>query len=366
MNTGSVKSAPQPVPSDPHAELLAQIKTRHPTHRSVWILFDPAMNPMYEDETSAAWLDLAERMPVQVAIPGYGLGVERCPLWLQADLTKPKAQQLLRATVEGARDELHPDALRRNNGRRVCAWVCSPPNAKSTPDALRAQALHMAGLLVQTRPNLPTHYPYLNGRPVHVRLQDPAVLWALWPLFNSMQKSQWLAHVGGWWMLKPNGQMHALQALQADAPMHSPRAVPHALDMRFTPDQWTSVPHIQPLNHALRKWLQRSLQDNPLAELADLDVDNARDGACAAIRTTDNAGWRDLIDLQAVAYYAMAYHPRFDTSTLIRNHLAQRMVAARKDDAAFDLAGWLHVLSASDWQRVVAQLNHVEPPAAVA
>ncbi|MCX7205867.1 MAG: DUF4123 domain-containing protein, partial [Proteobacteria bacterium] len=114
------------------------------------------------------------------------------PYWLPLP---GENSEFLLPSIEQALQEASPDLIAEGCGRRVAGWLEIAGDAKQA-------ALHISEQMIRFSP--------LGGNHL-LRLHDPAVLWALWPLLNHEQQKYLLGPVDSWSLIAPNGQLIALQ-----------------------------------------------------------------------------------------------------------------------------------------------------------
>ncbi|AZN36103.1 DUF4123 domain-containing protein [Iodobacter ciconiae] len=237
------------------------------------------------------------------------------PHWLP--LTGENSEYLL-PSIEQALQEASPDLIAEGCGRRVAGWLEISGDAKQA-------ALHISGQMIRSSP--------LGGKHL-LRLHDPAVLWALWPLLNHEQQKYLLGPVASWSLIAPNGQLMALQIK------------PDTGNNKGTPEiwgrlLWQDIALIAPFNQALLAYLAQN------ADLQIAQLDHLHELGFAAIKRARLLGFSDDADLALFAQHAFTIHPFFD-----RHSLLQKCLAARQADSYY--GGLVADLSDSDWQNIAA------------
>jgi Domain of unknown function (DUF4123) len=259
----------------------------------LWLAIDAdnaAASPLPDEIRSVLNSPMAQIVPVRHRAVDESLW----PRWLPLDTACVKGSLALRQGIEHALAELTPHELRQGKGRRIAGWL--------TLDSDLAEAAgHWGRQMIRTHP---------GGRRRLLRMHDPAVLWALWPLLTGPQQRELLGPVSAWWLLDPRGELAVLRAPAASADAAQAEPWSDAL--------WRDIDHICALNAALRDWLPTLPVDMPWP------LARARDIATQAIRRAHAAGFRQTQDLAAYATHALAIHPAFDDHPLVRRLLAAR------------------------------------------
>lgn len=237
------------------------------------------------------------------------------PYWLP--LSSENAAHLL-PSIEQALQEASPDLIAEGCGRRVAGWL------EMTGDAQQA-ALHISQQMIRSS---------LLGGEHLLRLHDPAVLWALWPLLNHEQQKYLLGPVASWSLIAPNGQ---LMALQIKPDTGNNKGTPHVWGRQL----WHDIALIAPFNQALLAYLAQN------ADLQIAQLDHLHELGFAAIKRARLLGFSDDADLALFAQHAFTIHPFFD-----RHPLLQKCLAARQADSYY--GGLVADLSDSDWQNIAA------------
>lgn len=286
-----------------------------------WLVYDPALHPLAEDDEAAQWAK-PEHSPMAVPIDHPQVDRSLWPLWMPLDAATGHGSGVLQASLHAALAELQPEALQHGHGRRIAGWLqlhddCDPARA----------ARQLGRAMLQCPP---------GGGGTLVRLHDPAVRWALWPLLDAGQQAALLGQIRCWWGLDPTGHLCRIESAQPTS---------DALTLRV--DQWRDLELIRPLNRALAHWLP----DQPAAWRAPHPVEQARDLALQALRRAHLHGLDDPHDLAAFAGHALCVHPRFDEHPRMRSLLKQRQASGEHYAAAVE------ALTDDDWSAIAQDLN---------
>lgn len=286
-----------------------------------WLVYDPALCPLAEDDIASQWARPAHP-PMAVPIDHPQVDRSLWPLWLPLDAATGHGSGVLQDSLHAALVELQPEALQRGQGRRLAGWLqlhddCDPARA----------ARQLGRTMLQHPP---------DGGSTLLRLHDPAVRWALWPLLDAGQQAALLGPIRRWWGLDPTGHLCSIE---------SARPSSEALTLRV--DQWRDLELIQPLNRALGAWLQHQ----PAAWQGRHAVHQARDLALQALRRAGQHGLQHPHDLAAFAGHALGVHPRFDEHSKMRRLLAQLQTTGEHYTAAAE------ALTADDWTAMAQELN---------
>jgi hypothetical protein len=242
------------------------------------------------------------------------------PRWLRLDTGTSTGSLLLHDSIEQSLSELRIDSLRCGQGRRIAGWI--------QLDAVdpRLAAAHVAREMIRTGPE--------SGQRL-LRLHDPAVLWALWPLLEDGRRRRLLGPIGSWTLLDPVGRIAQLSSTSEE----SPRAWDREL--------WADVDAITPANAAFRALAMS-------ASAADIDIDRARSVAMAALRRARQLGFRDSRDLAAFARHALSVCPIFDSHPLVARALEKRTA----EDHYLEL---VDVLTEADWAEIARTDDPLDP-----
>lgn len=188
-------------------------------------LFSPELRQLsgesaYEDELMA-------RPKTMIALPRTSFPEESAwPCLVPLDTSLAADSSLLVQSIEEGLDELNPHLIRQGSGRRNAGWLVTQASTTQV-------AAHLSSLLIQRN---------ANGQRLYLRLTDPAVLWAIWPVLTPDQQAFVMGPIKAWWLLDPAGNLVEL-----------PQPSPHGVPGRFTlsPQQWADIERIQPLNRAI-------------------------------------------------------------------------------------------------------------------
>jgi hypothetical protein len=270
----------------------------------LWLTVDgasPESEPL--PDSIQRLLDGDEAQPVRLRHPGVDPSFE--PKWVVLDTRKSAGSFALQDSIERAISELTVAELKQGKGRRIGGWLFVDAD-------VGAATRHWARQMIQRRP---------GGGTTLLRLHDPAVLWALWSLLSTEDRSQLLGPVSRWWLLDPQGGLASLASSSA------------GIQSTWAVRSWDDIDLIAPLNAALRE-SERLL---PLKE--------ARDAAFDAMRRARQLGFGHVHDLTAFAIHAMTMHPMFDRHPAI----AQVLQSRQADDRYTAL---IEAVDEAAWERV--------------
>ena len=234
------------------------------------------------------------------------------PRWLRLDTSASSGSLLLQDSIDHALGELSPESLRRGQGRRIAGWL------RLDRDAPDAALVHLAGETIRRGP---------TGLRRLLRLHDPAVLWALWPLLGPERRRQMLGPVVSWSLLAPNGTLVRLESVVGEP------------GQAWDATLWQRVDAITPLNAALR--------DEEIAAhaMSDAQLERTRAMAMAALARAGDWGFDHPRDLCGFARHALTVHPFFDSHPTVARALQARAAGdhylALVDDFSRD--DWLEI-----------------------
>ncbi|MGR2662825.1 DUF4123 domain-containing protein [Chromobacterium haemolyticum] len=298
--------------SNQHAAILRQLQARQQAGAQLLLALDAPSRPLAGAE---AELDAQVRQQgLPVPLKHTQLDPARQPAWLPLIAGAPA----LADSIAQAQAETEPDALTQGQGRRVAGWLEIAGSAKLA-------AAHIGRQMIRRTPNGETHL---------LRLHDPAVSWALWPLLNAAQQRGLLGSVSRWWLLDPAGELICLEPTQTVA------GAPRPLS-RWEPDLWEDIARIGPLNRALLAWRELA------PECDDGKLESARLHAFTALRHASALGFDDEEDLSRFALHAITVHPRFYLHPRV-----QALLAGREADDFY--SGLTDSLSETDWAAIAA------------
>lgn len=293
------------------AALHAELATGR--EQSLWVAVDAAAGPpgaSLSECEERFYAALPGRSSTKVHLRHPQLDPIWYPRWFMLELDVAADSFLLQDSVELALQELLPERLEQGKGRRISGWLCIEGGAE-------AAAERIGHRMMQRRQ---------GGETRLLRLHDPAVLWAVWPLLSPGQQASWLGPVGAWWLLDPSGKLVSLAS----------RAEPS--DEPLTDRQWLAIDNVTALNGALRECLPLNAQRN---------LDSLRQVAMHALDRARRHGFTDLRDLTLYAKHAMTVHPRFDQHDIVRQLLDHR-------DAEDHYTALVDALTEQDWLAVQA------------
>jgi len=270
----------------------------------LWLAVDaaaPESEPL--PDSLQGLLDGDEVRTVRLRHPGVDPSFE--PQWVVLDTRTARGSLALQDSIERAIAELAVAELKQGKGRRIGGWLAVDADVGSA-------TRHWARQMIQRRP---------SGGATLLRLHDPAVLWALWSMLSTEDRSGLLGPVSAWWLLDPQGGLASFTS--------SSDGIRSTWDVR----SWDDIDLIAPLNAALRD-SERLL---PLEE--------ARNAAFNAMRRARQLGFGHVHDLSAFAIHAMTVHPMFDRHPVIVQVLQSRQADDRYTALieAVDEAAWERV-----------------------
>ena len=285
---------------DPLSDALHREFARsEPPAATFWLLLDPSPLGMQQpdDPGLGALLNddaLARVEPSRALIP-----VEMSPALLPLDPGPAAGSNRIRLSLSLALDELPSSRLAQGAGRVVAAWLEVEGSVDAAAAALQR---HLARVMFARRG---------ADRVEWLRWYDPAVLWLLWPHLDARQQELLLGPIRRYWLLTPSATWACL--LKAGV---QPASDPAPASLEFTPEQWSVIDGIGPLNQALVQ-IQSS-------ELDIATCTNAASVGMSALARAQKAGFTDPADLARYAQKAMSCHPGFDRHALVAERLQQR------------------------------------------
>ncbi len=282
------------------------------------LVYDPALIPLGSDEDTVSWL--LENQPARsINIAGAKLDREVLPLYRPLITSQSQGSGILASSLAVSLRELQVQSLQRGIGRRIGGWVQT-----TEPDAAFG---HLGRSMLQRRP---------EGTLVWVRLHDPAVLWALWPLLSVRQQACLLGPLMAWWLHDPAGH---LQVLRVQCASSEP--------LVLAPEQFPLVDGIHAVNSALR---QRLAAHGDSAAVSSEQALHWRQSAFAAIRRARQHGLSDERDLSAFCNHALLTHPRFDEHPRIAGSLSRREAGQYFTQLVDDV-------SEDEWRLIAAEMS---------
>ena len=286
------------------------------------LMYDQTTGPPADDKMTAGWTQEGGSW-IEVPVRHPQMDRSMWPLWLPIDVQTAHGSHTIQTSLAASLSELRPGALRSGAGRRIGGWLCLHDEQSIQ------QAATQFGLSMLQRPP--------QGGTVLLRLYDPAVLWIVWMLLDEQQQAALLGSIRQYWFLNPLGQLCKLGAKSASKDT-----------LRLRNDQWRDVMLIQPLNQALRVWLdENAVRSDPQL------VDALRSTAMEALRRGVAHGLSDYMDLAAFAGHALSIHSHFDEHPAVQELLRRRSV----DDEHYTSA--IEVLTSADWQKISSDQRHV-------
>ncbi|WP_374422616.1 hypothetical protein [Chromobacterium sp.] len=295
-----------------HAAILQQLQDRLHTGAQLLLALDAPSRPLAGAE--AELNEQARQQGLLLPLKHPQLDPARQPAWLPLNAGAPA----LADSIAQALAEAEPDALALGQGRRVAGWLEIAGSAKLA-------AAHIGRQMIRRNSNGETHL---------LRLHDPAVSWALWPLLNTAQQHGLLGSIKRWWLLDPAGELICLQPAQTVA------GAPRPLS-RWEPALWEDLARIGPLNRALLAWRELA------PECDGGKLETARLHAFSALRHASALGFDDEEDLSRFALHAITVHPRFYLHPRV-----QALLAEREADDFY--SGLTDSLSEADWAAIAA------------
>lgn len=297
-------------------------------HRTLWLAMDGSDQPL-PDIDGADWSSARKWVEINLRHPE--IDSRWHPRWLALNLALAQDAHILNHSIVWALDERRPHHMRAGMGRRVSGWLLAPDD-----ELIHVAANHCARLMLRRAPSSPGHFL--------LRLHDPAVLWAVWQILTSEQKSEWLGPIGRWHLLDPKGE---LTQLEAPAHRHNePAGWPsHPLGSQ----QWQDVQNITPLHRAIQSLTATEPTGSTQCEQW------VRSGL-QALRRANAHGLDDLHSLSLFAELALTRHPDFDQHPRVKQLLMQR----EPDEP---LGGLLSELTEQDWRNLTVDLGQQVRPA---
>ena len=287
----------------------------HP-HCKCYLLTDPSVLPSSARTVPWAQRTAYRHSPVPLDHPAIGLPARPVLTFLASDGRCDDAA--IAESVAQALAELEPDRLLGGEGREIGGWLFS----QATQEAV---ACHLAAVMIARND---------RGVTVWLRLQDPAVRWALGAVLQPNQTAALLGVIEADCLVTPAG---ALSCIAPRPLLFTPAPTP---TLQFSAEQWRGIESIAPLTLMLRNDRQHGSSE-PLSD--------ARTVAMNAIRRGSRWGFVDRDDLALYGHLAVTVHPDFDAHRWVRERLQQRA----PDDF---LSGLIAHLTPADWQRIAQDL----------
>lgn len=284
--------------------------------RALWLAVDGNTLPL--DETLADALAPLAAEAVTVPLHHSSILPEWQPRWYPLQLEKARDSEILRLSVLLAVLERRPEALQTGSGRRIAGWFM-------LRDKPLQAAQHCGSQMIQTK---------ATDKRQLLRLHDPAVLWALWPLLSPDQQSALFAPMSDFWLLPPLGPCIRFDC--APTPLAQ-----SSMMLSLTAEQWPDIELIAPLNTALRMLLANSA-------ILPAELNTLHEIGLAALRRANRIGFADSKDLAGFAERALTIHPQFD-----RHPRIQKLLANYRPGDFF--GGLVAELSEQDWQQIRQQ-----------
>ncbi|MBP4044046.1 DUF4123 domain-containing protein [Chromobacterium violaceum] len=295
--------------------LLAQLQQLRQSGQALYLAIDATHRTPDLDELEFARQVASQGLVVPLKHPEIDPAKQPC--WTNAASAPPS---LLARSVELALAETMPDALIQGHGRRIAGWLELETPAKQA-------AAHIGRQMIRRD---------AAGETVLLRLHDPSVLWALWPVLSPLQQRWLFRGIRRWWLLDPAGELACLE------PPQTAQSAPAEAAAIWSAEQWQRIADIGAFNRALLDWAQQ----RPLPDGEDLLA--ARAEAFSALRQARALGFIDEQDLALFALHALSVHPRFYRHPKIQARLTRRQA----DDF---YSGLVDELSEADWQNIAAE-----------
>ncbi len=288
------------------------------------LIYDPALHALEDDERTAGWAAHG-RVALPLAIPDARVDQRLHPLLLPLNSAMAADSAIVHEAILLSLEELQPAALAHGQGRRIGGFV----RWKAT-EAKQAHLGHALGkAMLHRRP---------NGVQTWLRLSDPAVLWAIWPMLTSDQQADLMGPIEAWWLHDPVGN---LQVLRAAATSNQP--------LRFSAEQWPMLDDIESVNLAFRAKLGKV----PEAMSASSEqVAHWYGDALKALRRATLLGMADREARSTFCALALTLHPRFDEHALVKDRLHR--------DANENFMTLVDGLSADDRALIAADLDRLK------
>lgn len=283
---------------------------RHEGH--CWLLIDPVLRPVTEESRLGA--AMAGRVSIKFSLQAKQEPA-LTPYLVGFSPEKACDSELIWASLEEALTEMLPETLATGGGRRICGWIQSPADSNRLLRHMNAHMMQVKG-----------------ARRFLFRWNDPAVLWATWPLLTHAQQATLLGPMTACHLLDPAGHLVTL----------TPPQPANGQTLELSAEQWQDIENLSALNCALRE------QD--LMRISPEQVAIARDTVMVAIRRARRLGFDDKYDHHAFARCSLNIHPSFDAHPLIAERLARR----ETDDLFTAL---IDDLGAHQWVAIASDLN---------
>ncbi|MEO2217993.1 DUF4123 domain-containing protein [Chromobacterium vaccinii] len=297
------------------SSLLSQLQQLQQTGSPLYLAVDATHREPSNDELEFAQQVASQGLVVPLKHPEVDPAKQ--PYWASIASSPPT---LLARSVELALAETMPDALAQGHGRRVAGWLELEAPAKQA-------AAHIGRQMIRRD---------AAGETLLLRLHDPSVLWALWPILSPLQQRWLFRGIRRWWLLNPAGELACLE------PPRAAQSGPAEAAAIWSEEQWQRIADIGAFNRSLLDWAQL----RPLPDGEDLLA--ARTEAFAALRQARVLGFVDEQDLALFSLHALSVHPRF-----YRHPTMQARLARRQADDFY--SGLVDGLSEIDWQSIAAE-----------
>jgi Domain of unknown function (DUF4123) len=297
-------------------------------HASCHLLFDPMLRPLEEDSELAIALSAAEAAGCASAKHAIRLPIDAqaCPWVSRLDVDKSSSSHAITLSLQEAVSELDPTKLRAGLGRRIGGWLVSDAKPQTI-------AAHLAHTMVLEH----------GGQRMLLRLHDSAVMWPLFHMLTSEQRTAMLGPIKHWWLLDPAGHLACLDNPRALT--DASRSTAPSGSLCLSSEQWADVLRFNSLNATLNQWLE--------AMAAPPDADSmagARTAALAALRRASTYGLSETDDLTLFALHALRIAPVFDSHKLVQALLVRCNATQNAQPESFSAV--IEELGPDDWARI--------------
>lgn len=269
--------------SQPLQNLQNRLFTQVKTHGHCYLLIDPALGPVLEEDIQAA--DIAEEDQATILDPLLALEPEKALILLR--LTTRNIE-LLDASAALA---LTSNTNMSNPQRGVCAWIFSQ-------QPISKLAVHLKHWLDVAIP---------AQKRIFFRYYDPRVTTHLPRILSAIQISEWLKGIEEWSWVDRDGQWQTVKPVE---PIENKALYLPQLDEL----QWAALKRVETINLCLRTLQSIEAASPPPAQ--DYRVDDW-------VSTAQTKGYTAQEDAIAYALHAWLVHPRFMEHSAVQHALIE-------------------------------------------
>lgn len=291
--------------------LFTQVKT----YGHCYLLLDPALGPVLEDDIQAA--DIAEEDQATILDPLLALEPEKALILLR--LTTRNIE-LLDASIANA---LACNTDMSNPQRGICAWIFSQQPISRLAKHLK----HWFDVAIPAQ------------KRIFFRYYDPRVTTHLPRILSATQISEWLTGIEEWAWVDRDGEWQTIKPVEPieNKALHLPQL--HAL-------QWAALQRVETINLCLRTLQSIEVASPPPAQ--DYRLDEWVSAAAAK-------GFSSQEDAIAYALHAWLVHPQFMEHSAVQH----AVIEAGKNNGGLCQA--LAQFEQADLDRIQNDLNKIKP-----